>query len=76
MIEADKTLMSLCQDLDALLYLLNWYKSTNTDEAHIHRYIDDVIEPETTRMRLCQELDALLHKDLKNPWKKHGNIPL
>ena len=39
-------------------------------------YIDDVIEPETTRTRLCQELDALLHKELSNPWKKHGNIPL
>jgi propionyl-CoA carboxylase beta chain len=39
-------------------------------------YIDDVIEPETTRTRLCQELDSLLHKQLENPWKKHGNIPL
>jgi len=68
--------MRLCQDLDALLYLLYWYKSTNTDAARIHRYIDDVIEPETTRMRLCQELDALQHKDLKTPWKKHDNIPL
>jgi len=39
-------------------------------------YIDAVIEPHTTRTRLCMELDALLHKQLSNPWKKHGNIPL
>lgn len=39
-------------------------------------FIDDVIEPHTTRTRLCQELDALQSKDLKNPWRKHGNIPL
>ena len=39
-------------------------------------YIDDIIQPSETRRRLCQELDALYHKDLKNPAKKHGNLPL
>ncbi|KAK9872906.1 hypothetical protein WA026_020258 [Henosepilachna vigintioctopunctata] len=39
-------------------------------------FIDDIIEPRTTRWRLCRDLDLLETKDLKNPPKKHGNIPL
>jgi len=39
-------------------------------------FIDDIIAPRTTRARLCRELDALYNKELKNPAKKHGNIPL
>lgn len=42
-----------------------------------HRgYIDDVIMPHETRKRICRSLAMLKHKDLKNPWRKHGNIPL
>jgi len=42
-----------------------------------HRgFIDDVIMPRTTRKRICRSLAMLKDKDLKNPWKKHGNIPL
>lgn len=42
-----------------------------------HRgFIDDVIMPRTTRKRICRSLTMLRSKDLKNPWKKHGNIPL
>ncbi|PIW29932.1 MAG: methylmalonyl-CoA carboxyltransferase [Rhodospirillales bacterium CG15_BIG_FIL_POST_REV_8_21_14_020_66_15] len=42
-----------------------------------HRgFIDDVIMPHGTRTRICRALRMLKHKDLKNPWKKHGNIPL
>ncbi|NKB62997.1 MAG: methylmalonyl-CoA carboxyltransferase [Gammaproteobacteria bacterium] len=39
-------------------------------------YIDDVIFPHNTRKRLCRSLAMLQNKDLENPWKKHGNIPL
>jgi len=39
-------------------------------------YIDDVIFPRDTRQRVCRSLAMLAEKDLENPWKKHGNIPL
>ncbi len=39
-------------------------------------FIDDVIMPHSTRKRICRSLAMLKDKDLKNPWKKHGNIPL
>jgi propionyl-CoA carboxylase beta chain len=39
-------------------------------------YIDDIIMPRETRMRVARALAMLCNKDLKNPWKKHGNIPL
>ena len=39
-------------------------------------FIDDIIEPASTRVRLCEDLDVLRNKELTNPWKKHGNIPL
>ncbi|MBX2870363.1 MAG: acyl-CoA carboxylase subunit beta [Acidiferrobacterales bacterium] len=39
-------------------------------------YIDDVILPRDTRKRVCRSLAMLSQKDLQNPWKKHGNIPL
>ena len=42
-----------------------------------HRgFIDDVIMPHNTRMREAKALDVLRNKQLENPWKKHGNIPL
>lgn len=42
-----------------------------------HRgFIDDVIMPHNTRMRICRSLRMLKNKELENPWKKHGNIPL
>ena len=42
-----------------------------------HRgFIDDVIMPHNTRMRVCRSLRMLAGKELENPWKKHGNIPL
>ena len=42
-----------------------------------HRgFIDDVIMPRTTRRRICRSLAMLRNKKLKNPWKKHANIPL
>jgi propionyl-CoA carboxylase beta chain len=39
-------------------------------------YIDEVIKPHTTRKRICRALRMLRTKELKNPWKKHDNIPL
>jgi propionyl-CoA carboxylase beta chain len=42
-----------------------------------HRgFIDDVIMPRSTRKRICRSLAMLKDKDVKNPWRKHGNIPL
>jgi propionyl-CoA carboxylase beta chain len=39
-------------------------------------YIDDVIMPHGTRKRIVRALRTLKTKDLKNPTKKHDNIPL
>ncbi len=39
-------------------------------------FIDDVIMPHGTRRRICQSLAMLKNKELKNPKRKHGNIPL
>ena len=49
--------------------------------AHPYRaaergFIDEVILPSDTRKRLIAGFDALENKDKKNPFKKHGNIPL
>ena len=42
-----------------------------------HRgFIDDVIMPHETRKRVCRSLNMLKDKQLDNPWRKHGNIPL
>ena len=39
-------------------------------------FIDDVIMPHNTRNRICRSLAMLRNKELSNPWRKHGNIPL
>ncbi|HHD62794.1 MAG TPA: acyl-CoA carboxylase subunit beta [Desulfobulbaceae bacterium] len=39
-------------------------------------FIDDVILPRNTRTRICRSLAMLRGKNLENPWRKHGNIPL
>lgn len=39
-------------------------------------YIDDIILPRNSRQRICRSLAMLAEKDLQNPWKKHGNMPL
>jgi propionyl-CoA carboxylase beta chain len=39
-------------------------------------FIDDVIMPSQTRKRICRSLAMLRNKKLKNPWRKHGNLPL
>ena len=39
-------------------------------------FIDEVIAPHSTRKRVCRAFASLRGKSLKNPWKKHDNIPL
>ncbi|MEM7620785.1 MAG: acyl-CoA carboxylase subunit beta [Pseudomonadota bacterium] len=39
-------------------------------------FIDDVIMPHTTRQRVVRSFRMLRNKSLKNPPKKHDNIPL
>jgi propionyl-CoA carboxylase beta chain len=39
-------------------------------------FIDDVIMPRNTRKRVSRAFAMLKDKELENPWKKHGNIPL
>lgn len=39
-------------------------------------YIDEVIMPHSSRKRIIRGLRMLENKQLDNPWKKHGNIPL
>ncbi|ODS91895.1 MAG: methylmalonyl-CoA carboxyltransferase [Comamonas sp. SCN 65-56] len=39
-------------------------------------FIDDVIQPHETRKRICRSLGMLQNKQLENPWRKHGNMPL
>jgi len=39
-------------------------------------FIDEVIQPRGTRRRVARAFAALRGKKLKNPWKKHDNIPL
>jgi len=39
-------------------------------------YIDEVIQPHSTRKRVNRAFALLKDKQLENPWKKHGNLPL
>ena len=39
-------------------------------------FIDDIIMPRDSRLRICRALRLLERKQLNNPWRKHGNIPL
>lgn len=39
-------------------------------------YIDDIIMPHSTRKRIAKSLKMLRNKQVENPWRKHGNIPL
>ena len=48
----------------------------NPFKAAERGFIDDVITPRATRKRLCRALAMLKGKQLKNPWKKHDNLPL
>ena len=39
-------------------------------------FIDEVIQPQSTRRRVSRAFASLRNKSLRNPWKKHDNIPL
>jgi propionyl-CoA carboxylase beta chain len=51
-------------------------KFANPFVAGRRGYIDDVVTPRFTRKRICRSLAMLRNKNLENPWRKHGNIPL
>ena len=51
-------------------------KFANPFVAGRRGYIYDVILPHETRKRIARSLVMLKDKDLKNPARKHGNIPL
>ena len=51
-------------------------KFANPFVAGARGFIDDVIMPHETRKRICRSLAMLRDKQLTNPWRKHGNIPL
>ena len=51
-------------------------KFANPFIAASRGFIDDVIRPDATRLRICKALKMLKNKFLKNPPKKHNNIPL
>ena len=51
-------------------------KFANPFIASSRGFVDDVIMPRNTRSRICRSLQMLSEKQLENPWRKHGNIPL
>jgi len=51
-------------------------KFANPFIAGSRGFIDDVIMPHSTRTRICRSFTMLRDKQLENPWRKHGNIPL
>ena len=51
-------------------------KFANPFIAASRGYVDDIILPRQTRKKVGESFDLLKTKNLSNPWKKHGNIPL
>ena len=51
-------------------------KFSNPYMAAARGYIDEVIIPSKTRIKISKAFKVLRNKELKNPWKKHDNIPL
>ncbi len=51
-------------------------KFANPFPAATRGFVDSIIEPQTTRKQICDDLRLLNKKSLKNPEKKHDNIPL
>jgi propionyl-CoA carboxylase beta chain len=51
-------------------------KFANPFIAGARGFIDDVIMPRNTRRRICRSFRMLRNKELTNPWRKHGNMPL
>ncbi|PVU86472.1 hypothetical protein BB560_006700 [Smittium megazygosporum] len=51
-------------------------KFANPLPAAQRGFLDDIIIPSTTRSRIIEDLEVLESKRLKNPYKKHSNLPL
>lgn len=51
-------------------------KFANPYSAASRGYVEDVLMPRDTRYRIIRALEMLQTKVVKNPVKKHGNIPL
>jgi propionyl-CoA carboxylase beta chain len=51
-------------------------KFANPFIASSRGYVDDVIMPRNTRSRIARSLRMVSNKQLENPWRKLGNIPL
>ncbi|CAG8573452.1 6660_t:CDS:10 [Paraglomus occultum] len=51
-------------------------KFANPLPAAQRGFVDDIVLPAHTRRRIIDDLEVLKSKNLKNPPKKHGNIPL
>lgn len=51
-------------------------KFANPFPAANRGFVDDIIQPRYTRKVICQDLTLLQSKELKNPEKKHDNMPL
>ncbi|CAG0882899.1 unnamed protein product [Cyprideis torosa] len=51
-------------------------KFSNPFPAAVRGFVDDILIPRETRRRLCTDLDVLSSKTLRNPPKKHSNMPL
>ena len=51
-------------------------KFANPYEAAAYGYIDDIIEPRNTRFRVIRAFEALQTKKVRNPPRKHSNMPL
>ncbi|MBF0251936.1 MAG: methylmalonyl-CoA carboxyltransferase, partial [Alphaproteobacteria bacterium] len=66
------------KDPDTLAERTEEYRKTFANPFIVGQrgFIDDVIMPHNTRVRVGRSLRMLRGKELQNPWKKHGNIPL
>ena len=51
-------------------------KFANPFVAASRGYLDDIIRPVNTRRRLVNAFEILKRKQLKNPLRKHDNLPL
>ncbi len=65
-------------DADKIKQRTEDYEETfaNPFAAAKRGYVDDIILPKESRKRICRSFDMLRNKQLENPWRKHGNIPL
>ncbi len=65
-------------DPDQLTAKTNEYreKFANPFVAASRGYLDDIIMPRNTRRRIARALVMLADKELKNPPRKHDNLPL